>query len=195
MAKKDDLLEVEHYAALVNAWFGTRLEYDKNVLTLSAGGIGLLLTLLTAVGISTSESVFLYSAALISFLISLVCILIIFKRNSTYLEKCIQNTAPASEPSLMLLDNTALAAFGIGVLFTTIIALSTAVQSYTNHIKEEIMANDKKLNDGNLWESFTGAPALKPQAPSKPDVPAPSSKTSQPSTPPAPTPSNAKPEK
>ena len=36
------LKEVEFYAANVGAWLNTSLEHDKSILTLSAGGIGLL---------------------------------------------------------------------------------------------------------------------------------------------------------
>jgi hypothetical protein len=37
--------EVEYYAAQANAWFNTKLEYDKSILVLSAGAIGLLIKL------------------------------------------------------------------------------------------------------------------------------------------------------
>lgn len=48
----DDQKRVEYYAASVNAWFNTSLEHDKSLFTLSAGGIGLLITLLTTVELS-----------------------------------------------------------------------------------------------------------------------------------------------
>ena len=43
--------EVEFYATSVTAWYNTALERDRGLFTLSAGGIGLLLTLLTTVGL------------------------------------------------------------------------------------------------------------------------------------------------
>lgn len=51
----EDLKTVEYYSAAVTAWFNTALEHDKSILTLAAGGIGLLITLLTTVGLSTAE--------------------------------------------------------------------------------------------------------------------------------------------
>ena len=45
--------QIEYYASCVNAWFNTKLERDRSLLTLSAGGIGLLITLLTTVGLSS----------------------------------------------------------------------------------------------------------------------------------------------
>lgn len=70
--------EVEFYAASVNAWFNTSLEHDKSLFTLSAGGIGLLLTLLTTVGLSSAESLVLYIGAILSFLSAIIAILLIF---------------------------------------------------------------------------------------------------------------------
>lgn len=52
----EDLKTVEYYSAAVTAWFNTALEHDKSILTLAAGGIGLLITLLTTVGLSTAEA-------------------------------------------------------------------------------------------------------------------------------------------
>lgn len=48
--------DIQFYAASVTAWFNTRLEHDKSLLALSAGGIGLLVTLLTTVGVKSIES-------------------------------------------------------------------------------------------------------------------------------------------
>lgn len=45
---------VEFYAAGINAWYNTSLEHDKSIFSLSAGGIGLLITLLTTVGLYAS---------------------------------------------------------------------------------------------------------------------------------------------
>jgi hypothetical protein len=41
--EQHDRKDVEHYASSVDAWYNTRLELDKSLLTLSAGGIGLFL--------------------------------------------------------------------------------------------------------------------------------------------------------
>lgn len=70
--------EVEYYASSVNAWFNTSLEHDKSILTLAAGGIGLLITLLTTIGLSSAEALVLYVGAITSFLVALISVLVVF---------------------------------------------------------------------------------------------------------------------
>lgn len=153
---------VEYYAASVNAWFNTSLEHDKNLLTLSAGGIGLLLTLLTTVGLSSAEALVLYIGAIISFVVALVAILVVFRRNRTHIEDILSGKSTSNDPLLTKLDTTALWAFGIGVSFTAIIGLSAAIHSYST--KEKIMANETTKQTGTvpLRESFNGASNLQP---------------------------------
>lgn len=153
---------VEYYAAIVNAWFNTSLEHDKSLLTLSAGGIGLLLTLLTTVGLSSTEALVLYIGAIASFVVALVAILVVFRRNRTHIEVILSGKSTSNDPLLTKLDTTALWAFGIGVLFTAIIGIAAAVHSYTT--KEKTMANEptKKTEPVPLRESFNGAGNLQP---------------------------------
>jgi len=42
---------IAHYAAILNAWIRTKMERDKVLITLSAGGVGLLITLFSTAGI------------------------------------------------------------------------------------------------------------------------------------------------
>jgi hypothetical protein len=58
---KNNAKEVEYFAAIANAWVNTRVEHDKSLLTLSAGGIGLLITLLSTVGIETTGILSVFS--------------------------------------------------------------------------------------------------------------------------------------
>ncbi|MHB1188445.1 hypothetical protein [Thiobacillus sp.] len=148
---------VEYYAASVNAWFNTSLEHDKNLLALSAGGIGLLLTLLTTVGLSSAESLILYIGAIASFVVALVAILIIFRRNRTYIENTLSGKS-SNDPFLTKLDLTALWAFGIGVVFTAIIGIAAAVHSYST--KEKTMANETTKKTETVALSFNGASSL-----------------------------------
>ncbi|MGC9491547.1 hypothetical protein, partial [Vibrio genomosp. F10] len=78
--------EVEFYAATVGAWLNTKFELDKSLLTLSTGAIGLLVTLLTTVGASSVEGLVLYFVALLCFLVCVISILLVFKRNAKHLE-------------------------------------------------------------------------------------------------------------
>lgn len=153
---------VEYYAASVNAWFNTSLEHDKSLLTLSAGGIGLLLALLTTVGLSSAEALILYIGAIVSFVVALVAILVIFRRNRTHIEDILSGKSISNDPLLTKLDATALWAFGIGVLFTAIIGIAAAVHSYST--KEKTMANETTKSTGtvSVCDSFNGASNLQP---------------------------------
>ena len=153
---------VEYYAASVNAWFNTSLEHDKSLLTLSAGGIGLLLTLLTTVGLSSTEALLLYISAIASFVVALVAILVIFNRNRMHIEEILSGKSTSNDPLLIKLDATALWAFGIGVLFTAIIGITAAAHSYSTKEKDMTNETTKKTDAVPLRESFNGASSLQP---------------------------------
>src|SRR5882672_4247530 len=92
--------EIEFYAAAVNAWLGTSLEHDRSLITLSAGGIGLLITLLSTVGLHSAESLILYVVALIAFICCLTAVLLVFKRNRAHLQEAIQGGVSVRDPLL-----------------------------------------------------------------------------------------------
>ncbi len=62
--------EVAFFSAVVGAWIETRMEKDKTLLSLATAGIGLLVTLLTAVGPSSVHELWLYAGAGASFIIA-----------------------------------------------------------------------------------------------------------------------------
>jgi len=154
--------EVEYYASSVNAWFNTSLEHDKSILTLAAGGIGLLITLLTTIGLSSAEALVLYVGAITSFLVALISVLVVFRHNRTYIEQVLAGKAAGNDPVLAKADSIALWAFGIGVVFTAVIGIATAIHSYTS--KEKAMSNEptKSTQAVPLRESFNGATNLQP---------------------------------
>lgn len=137
------LKTVEFYSANVNAWVATKFERDKSLLSLSTGSIGLLLTLISTVGVKSVEALILYILALICFLLCLVCVLCIFKQNAKYLQKVITEESD-SDNLLKILDGIAVFSFVLGVAFASIIACSTAVQSYID--KANTMTDTKKTN-------------------------------------------------
>ncbi len=183
--------EVEYYASSVNAWFNTSLEHDKSILTLAAGGIGLLITLLTTVGLSSAQALFLYVGAITSFLVALVSVLVVFRRNRTYIEQVLAGKTGGNDPMLARADSIALWAFGVGVVFTAVIGIVTAIHSYTS--KEKSMANEptkptqtvplrESFNGAaNLQKSFNGASNLQPQPIASTAVPTASAAASPPS--------------
>ncbi|MDA8663964.1 hypothetical protein N9L66_03280 [Porticoccaceae bacterium] len=42
---------VAYYSTMLSAWIETKMERDKTLVTLSAAGIGLLVTILTVIGV------------------------------------------------------------------------------------------------------------------------------------------------
>jgi energy-converting hydrogenase Eha subunit E len=140
MTENDDLKkekELAFYTSMVEAWIQTRFEHDKSLLTLSAGAIGLLLTLISTVGVSSIENLILHVLALLSFIICLASLLAIFKRNAVHLENVVHNRE-AFDPLLNILDKTAISTFMAGVIFSSIIGISTAVTKYIE--KEKTMS-------------------------------------------------------
>ena len=152
--------EVEYYASSVNAWFNTSLEHDKSILALAAGGIGLLITLLTTVGLSSAEALVLYVGAITSFLVALVSVLVVFRHNRSYIEQVLAGKIDESDPVLAKADSIALWAFGVGVVFTAVIGIAAAIHSYT--LKESIMSKDstKSTQSIPLHKSFNTRPVF-----------------------------------
>ena len=89
---------IEYYSASVGAWYATALEHDKSLLVLSAGGIGLLITLLTTIGVSSVESFILYIFAIISFITCCFSVLTIFRFNKKYIENLLSGKTSARDP-------------------------------------------------------------------------------------------------
>lgn len=157
--------DVEFYASNVDAWFNTSLEFDKSILALSAGGIGLLVTLLTTIGLSSMLILIMYISAILGFLIALASVLFVFQRNRSYIETVVTGRSAGSDHSLALADKAAILAFGAAVILTAFIGVVTAITSYTS--KEQSMAKDQKITVGNVTvdtmnirESFNGAARL-----------------------------------
>lgn len=151
--------EVEFYAGGVTAWYNTRIEHDKSLLTLSAGGVGLLITLITTIGVSSAEGLVLYILAMFSFVVCLGAILIIFKKNSVHIEDALKSEMPLSDPLLAKLDNIAILAFAAGIIFSSVIGVSAAINSYSN--KVNAMANENKQKTGFANDSVNGVSNLK----------------------------------
>ncbi len=155
-----DEKEVEYYAAKVNAWFNTKLERDKSLLVLSAGAIGLLVTLLTTVGVNSFELLFFFVASMVSFVICIVTVLAIFSRNAKYLEGLIAGER-ANDSVLGFLDSLSIFTFILGVILASIIGLATAMNNIIS--KEITMSEKKESNQSIVKESYNGGKNLDPR--------------------------------
>jgi hypothetical protein len=158
----EDHKKIEYYSAAVTAWFNTALEHDKSILTLAAGGIGLLITLLTAVGISTAEALLLYIFAICCFVVALVSVLIVFSSNKNHIESILTVGQKGTDPCLAKADGVAIWAFGLGVVLTATIAISAAIHSFTTKEKPMATESNKTTQPSSLNESFNGAARIQP---------------------------------
>lgn len=151
--------DIQFYSQHVAAWFTTRMEHDKSLLTLSAGGIGLLITLFSTVGVKSFEGLILYTCSIISFIICLFSILYIFNRNSSHIEDVLIENKP-TDPILKVLDKIAFFSFFMGVITASILGFSIATKTF---IKEEVkMSNeDKQIREEVKQNSFNESVNLK----------------------------------
>jgi hypothetical protein len=154
--------DIQHYSASVTAWFDSALEHDKSLLTLAAGGIGLLLTLLTTVGVSSCVALVLYALAIAAFLTTIVCVLFIFKRNKTHIEEVIHGARIGGDRVLTILDVVASISFGFGALLAAVIGVVSATSSFTNRSIE--MSNKERID---ILESMNNLTRLQVSAPTE----------------------------
>ena len=82
--------EVAFYAASLDAFYTTALEYDKGLFALAAGGLGLLVTLLTTVGIVSLYELVAYFIGIGAFTFALAVVLWILRFNKTHIVVWIQ---------------------------------------------------------------------------------------------------------
>ena len=160
--------EVAYYSALVQGWLNTRLEKDRSLLTLSAGGIGLLVAIFTTVGIKDGTLFVLFIFAVSSFIVALFSLINIFDRNAHYLEN-VKDGKAVEDVFLKSLDRVAEGAFFVGVILTFIIGISVVFNNMVIREKGDMMCNaDKQVNvksqEGKITESFSGVAAMKPVA-------------------------------
>lgn len=125
MAKSQSNTEDEAFrSASINAWIQSKMERDKALLTLSSGGIGLLVTFLQFKENIEPCHTILYYIAFFSFITCIVSIIVIFSRNAKYIEKLLSSDTRENDKVLGFFDYMAVTFFAIGILFTIIIGLS-----------------------------------------------------------------------
>jgi len=153
--------EIEFYAASIDAWCTTRIEHDKTLCTLSAGGIGLLLTLLTTTGLKSVEALYFYIVAIASFFVTLITVLLIFKLNGTHIEDVLAKKP--KQRRLSHLDAVAFWSFVIGAFFSAMIGVLAAIQSYTDQ-REIMTSKDNKTTSPTMaHDSMHGIANLRPE--------------------------------
>ena len=117
---------VEYYSASIGAWFNTSQEFDKSMFALSAGGIALLVSVMS--NVKTLAMFLLFIGASISFIVAAGVLLAVFQKNKPFLKQLAQNEQ-ADSSLLVALDATAKIFFGLGVLLTVILGITMAMQN------------------------------------------------------------------
>ncbi len=135
--------EISYFSAIVSAYIESSMEKDRSLLTLSAGGIGLLITILTTIGAPSLFIIVLYSVASLSFGSVIVLILYVFGRNRSLLIKLAKNqNVSTDEESLGKLDKSIYTLFALGVSVSFIIGILTSLNQLT---KEKTMSEKEEV--------------------------------------------------
>jgi hypothetical protein len=174
--------EKAFYSAMIGAWLNTRLERDKQLLGLSVTAIGLLVTLLRTVGVSSPLQIILFGLALFAFLITVVLVIYILGENSTHIEKILEGSEIESG-KLMCLDKTAGISFVVGMVLIVIIGMDSAgffqflcgndvhiASAVVNLTKKGTSMSQEKSSDTHRQSvtekrSWNGVAKLRPQPP------------------------------
>ncbi|WP_022946872.1 hypothetical protein [Pseudoalteromonas ruthenica] len=158
--------EVAYYSATVSAWFNTKFEMDKQLLSLSSAGVGLLITLMTAFGVVNLRVACFFALSLLCYIITVISVLLILYRNGKFLEKLNSDknkNKNENDNLLLVLDFTARTSFVIGILLTSAIGIETSLNKL--EIQESFVIDKSKLEkqpQENKRKSLNGAGRMRP---------------------------------
>lgn len=140
---------IAYYTALVNAWIQTKMEHDKTLISLSAGGIALLITILSTVGVKHRWEFLLYGVALLSFIVTAAISMFIFDRNSKYIETILIKKKESRDNVLRIYDKLSRCFFILAVLVSVTIGIVTAYNKLneSNEKGDLQMCDEKKTED------------------------------------------------
>ncbi|VWB71029.1 hypothetical protein BLA23254_03317 [Burkholderia lata] len=122
--------DIEFYAAALDGYYTTSFEYDKGVFTLAAGGLGLLVTLLTTSTLKTVPELFGYLGGIAAFSVDLLLLLWIFRLNKDHILHVVLQQEELSSKKLRRIDFAVVCFFLVGVAFTVFVGVCTAVDSF-----------------------------------------------------------------
>ncbi len=135
--------ESETHGAFVGGWLNTTLEKDKSILTLSAAGIGVLVTFSNSINTNDLVLFFNYIFALMFFVIAVITSIYIFGINAKYLMKVIHKKPTKS---IVCYDYLLSFSFIMGLLLTISLAFLL--------ISENTNTNTNTINIKNLESKY-----------------------------------------
>ena len=165
---------IAFYTEIVGAWIETRMERDRAILTLSAAGIGLLVTILTTTSLPARWLIYVYALAGSAFLVACLTCVSVFSKNARHLEEIVQKRSGIGE-GLERHDLVSAITFGIGVLAFIVIGVSSAyykIQGQEGSALPKIEQKTSGQNSSEGTKSLSGVEKLSPASQEKPTTPA-----------------------
>lgn len=128
--KQSSEKDVAFYSTLVGAWVDNKMELDRSLLTLSTGGLGLFITLLSTEQLKENLALSLFACACIFFTATIILCLFIFKRNTTYLKNVVGGYQ-GNDVVLTWLDCLNMLSFTLAIIFSALIGLTMIIKHIT----------------------------------------------------------------
>jgi hypothetical protein len=138
---------VAFYNNLMSGWISTKLEKDKSILTLSAGGIGLLVSLLNSNDSITWTTYILYIIALSCFLVSIIYLIFIFDHNADHIMDILHKRQ--SKHNLERMDKIVFYSFVSGVCIALLIGVVSGKSKLSggNKMSQKVNVSKNDLTD------------------------------------------------
>ena len=149
---------IANYQVLLSAWIQTRMERDKAVVTVSAAGIGLLVTLLTTVGVHDFWQRFVTIGAFIGFFGSIWISLTIYELNAGHIEYSLKG-GNGKDPKLERCDKLSRAFFSSGIVCLMLLGL---IATFTSKGGDMAKERNKTTGEQKLKESINGVNKISP---------------------------------
>lgn len=145
-------LKIQYYSASLNGWLNTKLEETKTFITLSTGGIGVLLIFFPNIP-NNNFLIYCYFISIVLFIISVASFTTIFGVNAKYLVEQINkdkkeenvNLIKKSKNILILLSFLGKTAFSLAVLISCFLPAYLKFNSYESN-SSELNLNKKILD-------------------------------------------------
>lgn len=124
----------------LEGWLQSRMELDRSLLQLAGAGIGLIVTLLTTVGVNSRVQWIAAGGCVATFVAVIVLTLLIFRQNANY---CMRVAKGATDDDLWLvwMDRGAMIFFIAGLAFA--IALGVTINGGQHVPQEHVMKENR----------------------------------------------------
>jgi hypothetical protein len=127
---------------LLEKWIDISVETDRQLLTLSTGGIGLIAAFITTKGVGSAGQMALLILAFLCFLATLTSIFYILYLNKKHIAS-IMAGGPLSNSLLGFLDKFSVASFSFGVILSAVFAFNVASTDLVQKPKESIQCTEQ----------------------------------------------------